>query len=59
MPICWLLFALRFTGRDSWLSARGVAALSLVPAVLYLLVLTDGTLHHWYYRETRTIEVGG
>ena len=49
-PATWLVFALRFTGRDAALGARGLVALYIVPAVLFLLVLTDDA-HRLVYRS--------
>ena len=57
-PLAWLLFALRFTGRDRWLGLRELAGLCLVPAVLYALVLSDGVLHQLVYRSAETVQLG-
>jgi len=58
-PLAWWIFTLRFSGRDAWLTRPVLAALCLVPAILYALVLTDPGLHQLLYREARTVEVGG
>ena len=58
-PLAWLIFALRFTGRDHWLGRRALVALCLVPATLYALVVTDGTLHHLLYQRAEVIDDGG
>lgn len=42
-PFAWFVFALRFTGRDGWLTPGGLAALGVVPAALYALVVIPGT----------------
>ncbi|MBX3026123.1 response regulator [bacterium] len=56
-PLAWLVFALRFTGRD--MGRAALAALCAVPAVLYALVLTDGPRHQMLYARAETVEVGG
>ena len=40
-PVCYFIFALRFTGKDKFLSARHVLLLFFIPAVTYILVLTN------------------
>ena len=56
-PLAWFVFALRFTGRDAWLSPSAVAALGLIPAALFVLVVTD-PWHHLVYRQVETIQDG-
>lgn len=41
----WFLFALSYTRRDRWLKRRNVAALWVLPAVIFLLAATN-ELHH-------------
>nr|WP_255473516.1 histidine kinase N-terminal 7TM domain-containing protein [Halogeometricum sp. CBA1124] len=41
IPVAWLLFALEYTGRDEYVQPRYVAALSFVPALTVLLMVTD------------------
>jgi signal transduction histidine kinase len=56
-PLAWFIFALRFTGRDAWLTRGPVAALGLIPAVLFVLVVTD-PWHHLVYRQVEAIHDG-
>ncbi len=56
-PLAWFVFALRFTGRDAWLSRPVLAGLSVVPVGLYLLVVTD-RWHHLVYSQIDTIRDG-
>ncbi|MBU1742003.1 MAG: PAS domain S-box protein, partial [Proteobacteria bacterium] len=45
VPPLWLAFALRFTGRERWLTGRNVILLGVVPLATLLLVWTND-LHH-------------
>jgi signal transduction histidine kinase len=49
-PTTWLVFALRFTGRDAPFAGRRMAMFYIVPAVLFVLVLTDDA-HRLVYRS--------
>jgi PAS domain-containing protein/anti-sigma regulatory factor (Ser/Thr protein kinase) len=50
-PVAWLVFALAYTGRSEWTSARRIGSLSVVPAVTFALALTDGVFHDLVYRS--------
>lgn len=41
LPVAWLAFALEYTGRESWLSAGNLSLLALIPALTFLLVMTN------------------
>ena len=56
-PLAWYVFALQFTGRDAWLSRPVLVGLGMIPATLYLLVVTD-PWHHLVYRQVDTIRDG-
>jgi signal transduction histidine kinase len=56
-PGAWLVFALRFTGRDEPLDRRAMAGAAAVPIALFVLVLTD-PWHHLDYRAIETIQAG-
>jgi signal transduction histidine kinase len=56
-PLAWFVFALRFTGRDAWLSRSAIALLGLIPGVLFVLVATD-PWHHLVYQQVETIQDG-
>ncbi len=56
-PFAWFIFALRFTGRDAWLTRGAVAVLGLIPGVLFVLVVTD-PWHHLVYRQVEAIHDG-
>jgi PAS domain S-box-containing protein len=40
VPLCWLIFALAYTGRDGWLIRRNIALLGVIPLVTVLLAFT-------------------
>ncbi|MGE3344034.1 MAG: histidine kinase N-terminal 7TM domain-containing protein [Vicinamibacterales bacterium] len=56
-PLAWFVFALQFTGRDEWLTRGTLATLGVVPAILFVLVLTD-PWHHLVYEQVTTIRDG-
>lgn len=56
-PVAWFVFALRFTGRDGWLTRGALAGLAVVPVALYALVVTD-PWHHLVYQQVDTIRDG-
>lgn len=49
-PVFWLLFAIRYTGHDAWLSRRTIAALFIIPSLTILLNATN-EWHRLYYRS--------
>ncbi|MFB6072258.1 MAG: histidine kinase N-terminal 7TM domain-containing protein [Halobacterium sp.] len=54
MPLAWFAFAAEYTGREEWASARVLGALAVVPAVLLVLVATNGA--HHLVRESARLE---
>jgi PAS domain S-box-containing protein len=44
-PVFFLLFALRYTQQDRWLTARRIALLWVIPFVSIVLVFTSGVQH--------------
>lgn len=41
VPVAWLVFALRYTGRARWLTRRNLAVLAGIPFITLLLVATN------------------
>lgn len=39
-PVCWLVFALLYTGREKWLTRTTAAVLALMPSITLLLLFT-------------------
>ncbi|MFM8533782.1 MAG: histidine kinase N-terminal 7TM domain-containing protein [Acidimicrobiia bacterium] len=56
-PLAWLVFALRFTGRDTRLTRPLLAGLRVIPITLYLLKVSD-PWHHLVYRNVETVRDG-
>ncbi|MGD8794039.1 MAG: histidine kinase N-terminal 7TM domain-containing protein [Anaerolineae bacterium] len=52
VPLLWLLFVLRYTRRDRWLTATNVALLSIIPAATLTLVWTN-EFHHLIWSTIR------
>ncbi|MBN1878226.1 MAG: hypothetical protein JXA33_28665 [Anaerolineae bacterium] len=46
IPVAWLLFTLRFTRQDWWLTPTWIAALCTIPILTQFIIWTDGWLHH-------------
>ena len=42
VPLAWLAFCLRYTGREGWLTRRNLALLAVLPLVTLALVWTNG-----------------
>ncbi len=42
LPAAWLVYTLQFTGREKWLTRRTLILSSVVPAIVLLLILTNG-----------------
>lgn len=58
VPTVWLLFALRYAGRDAWLSRRRIAVLATEPAAFMALCLTN-PIHGLIWTDaTRTTALG-
>ena len=47
-PLCWLLFAIQYSGHSAWLTPRRLGALLTIPVLTILLNATNGW-HGWYY----------
>jgi PAS domain S-box-containing protein len=50
LPACWIMFVIRFTGREKWLTPTIVSLILLVPLVTLLLVWTN-KWHHLHYAQ--------
>ena len=58
VPALFLIFALRFTRNENWLTLRNLILLSIQPAISLLLLCTN-EYHHLYYLSIRQIEKDG
>src|SRR5690606_30595787 len=49
-PSTWLLFCIKYTGKETWLKPQVLFILIAFPVVTYLIVLTN-EWHHLHYQE--------
>ena len=56
VPVIWFLFALRYVGKEKWITRRNVALLSIVPLVTLLLAWTNG--YHQLVWRGQTLVTG-
>ena len=55
VPVAWFIFALQYTGREGWVTRRGLALLAVEPAVALVLIFTNESQGlFWSYRESST-----
>src|SRR5687767_10105875 len=47
-PLAWLIFALEFTGRKTWVNGHRLALLSIFPITTILIVFTN-EFHHLFW----------
>ncbi len=45
IPTAFLIFTLKYTGRERWLTRRNLALLSIEPVIVFLLALTNESHH--------------
>jgi PAS domain S-box-containing protein len=50
VPLAWALLVLRYTGRERWLTPPWIAAISAVPALTVVLMLTNGAHGQFWSR---------
>ena len=50
MPVFWLLFILKFTGREKWLNTRSFIWIIIIPLITLLMVWTNN-FHHLHYKS--------
>jgi PAS domain S-box-containing protein len=57
VPTAWLLYMLRFTGRDGWMTRRNLVLLGIVPAITLLLAVTNEA--HGLIWSSYTLDTSG
>lgn len=48
LPVCWLLFLLKFTGKDKWMNSTYFYLVFVLPVITLLMVWTN-KYHHLHY----------
>lgn len=56
-PLAWFAFAVEYTGRESWLTARRLAWLSIIPLLTFVLAMTNRT-HNLVWSQERLVAAG-
>ncbi len=56
-PVAWLIFAFEYTGRKTWVNARRLAMLSILPLTTMIIILTNGS--HGLFRTSRELSFEG
>jgi PAS domain S-box-containing protein len=57
-PLAWLIFALEFTGRKTWVNRRRLALLSIFPIITILIIFTN-EFHHLFWARQWLSTQGG
>ncbi len=58
MPVAWLAFALEYTRRKTWINARRLALLAIIPVFTIILIHTNN-LHNLFWTKVGVSSVGG
>jgi len=58
VPVAWLFIVLCYTGREHYLTRKTVPLFFIVPAIVWILVLTN-PLHHLYYTGFSPLIIDG
>jgi len=58
-PVIFLLFAVRYTQQDKWVTPKRIAMLSVLPAVSIILAFTSGVQHFLWKQVTLTHTAAG
>jgi PAS domain S-box-containing protein len=57
-PLAWLIFALEFTGRKTWVNRQRLVLLSIFPGITILIVFTN-EFHHLFWTRQWLSSQGG
>src|SRR5688572_11549301 len=57
-PLAWLIFALEFTGRKTWVNRQRLVLLSIFPSITILIVFTN-EFHHLFWTRQWLSSQGG
>lgn len=56
-PLAWFTFAIEYTGRETWLTPRRLALLSIVPLLTFTLAMTNG-VHNLVWSQEQVVAAG-
>ncbi|MBE7554124.1 MAG: PAS domain-containing protein [Anaerolineales bacterium] len=56
-PLAWFTFALEYTGRETWLTPRRLALLSIVPLLTFSLAMTN-SVHNLVWSQEQVVAAG-
>jgi PAS domain S-box-containing protein len=57
-PVAWLIFAFEYTGRKTWINARRLAMLSIVPLTTMIILITNDA-HGLFWASRSLVFEGG
>lgn len=57
VPVTWFTFSVRYTGHDSWLPPRNLAALFVVPILTTIIIWTNDSTH-WMWTDVTVSAFG-
>ena len=57
-PVIWMIFALEYTGRKTWITRSRLIGLFIVPFLTTIIIWTNDT-HHWFWATEEFIQEGG
>lgn len=57
LPATWIIFTIKFIGKDEWLTRKNLFLIFLFPFITYLLVWTN-PWHHLHYEHTSLDDSG-
>lgn len=56
-PVIWLVFALEYTGRKTWITNLRIALLFVMPAITMIVIMTDD-IHHYFWTHVELSQEG-
>lgn len=57
-PLAWLIFALEYTGRRTWVNKQRLILLSILPITTIIIIFTNN-LHHLFWVSQKLTSEGG
>jgi signal transduction histidine kinase len=57
LPACWIIFVIKYTGKEKWLNPSVYFLVFLMPVLTQLMVMTN-QWHHLHYESTNLVNIG-